>query len=395
MIKTIFPDSPFYLRTMNQIRKQSHIPGDPRILAFGVDKLYLSLSITWKKTKYTDLLHDLEGELARAKSFHRPMVGKLVCKEHKDPWHYNLKNFSTQNYRYQLESPYYFVMIAGNPDINYNVYIKIRSEALWSLGYEQAVERIINYLKAYASSIKVNISNLELCADIETPEAIWSEDLLKKMITKADKTQPVYDKATLEGIIIGKGKIIGKLYDKLKEINEHSSKHWMYEIWGIKAARPGYKIIRIEFQMRGDALKPFLINDMQYLYECIDRLWAYLTKTWLKLLVRPEKNEARQRILPWWKHIQSAFGKDIEPLERVRHTAVRLEQEDNAKRTLAYLINLMASDIASEEGNDHYEDNQITLESCLDVFKDYVKISNEDLTKRVLDKVIKYRRCHD
>lgn len=168
----------------------------------------------------------------------------------------------------------------------------------------------------------------------------------------------------------------------------------MYEIWCKETVRPGFKIIRVEFQLRGSVLKTVLINSLEDLYEYIDDLWSYLTKTWLKFLVRPEKNEARQIILPWWKLVQSAFGKDIEPLKRVRLTAVRLEQDDIAKRTLAYLINLRASDIASDEGDVYDEDHQITLESCLEVFKDYVSISNEELNKRVMDKVINFRRCY-
>ena len=382
------------LNTINQISKQSHLPGESRILAFGVDKIYLVISITWKKTKYTDLLHDLEDQLARAKSFHKPMAGNLVCKEHKDPWYYNIQEYSTKNYRYLLISHDYTVRIAGNSDIDYNVYVEVRSEILWSLGYKQSVERIINYLKAYAVTINIGISSLDLCADIETPETIWTEDLRKKVVTRATKIQPVFDGACLEGIIIGKGKIIARLYDKVKELNEHSKKYWMYEIWCKETVRPGFKIIRVEFQLRGSVLKTVLINSLEDLYEYIDDLWSYLTKTWLKFLVRPEKNEARQIILPWWKLVQSAFGKDIEPLKRVRLTAVRLEQDDIAKRTLAYLINLRASDIASDEGDVYDEDHQITLESCLEVFKDYVSISNEELNKRVMDKVINFRRCY-
>ena len=389
-------------KIMSGLRKANSQQMKCRKLSSGVDKLYLSLSITWREGKSHDLLNALDGELGRAKSFHQAQQGQLKCKVYKDPWYYKLQPFSTKNYQYILISHDYTVRISTRQDFEDNVFIEVRSEALWSLGYREAVDKIISYLKPYASSIKVKINCVDLCADIETPKAVWSKDLIDKIVCPASHIDPHMDKSNgniiLAGITIGRGKILARIYNKVKEIDEHPKKLWTYSLWDIDKPNSQSEIIRVEFQLRGAALKTFLINDLKDLYEGINSLWAYLTREWLKFIEKPQKNKERQKVIPWWKCVQNSFGENIEPLVRVRHEAIKMEQDQLAKRALSYIINLMASEVAYEEDNehnDHYKDIQITLKDCMEVFLSQLKVSDEEIAKRVRDKIVEYKRFYD
>jgi len=363
------------------------------ILSSGVDSLYLTGSFQFKETKYKDLIHELNDRSHRAKSLHEAQEVQLVCKEYPDPLSFQLQPHGRKNYQYVLVNLSYTICISSNPNSDYNVFLELRAETLWTLGTREAVSRILNYLKPYIKpSFKIHINRVDPCIDMVMPEDEWSLDLKSKLACWSSEVTFREKNGILESITIGLGNIICRLYDKEREVKKHPQKRWIYSIWKIKKAPPGTKIIRIEFQIRRPALKTVLINDLDDLYEGIATLWNYLTKDWLKFLEKPQRNKDRQKVIPWWRAVQNAFGENINPLPRVRHTAIRMEQEQQAKMAMAYITNLCAS-IAADERMPR--NREYTLDDCIKAFKDQVAqlgITDQEISDNVKKKIVNYQR---
>ena len=82
----------------------------------------------------------------------------------------------------------------------------------------------------------------------------------------------------------------------------------MFDIWGIEQIPPGMKIIRIEFQLRREAIKSLLIDQVIDLFE-FEQVRVYLTD-WLKFQDRPGEHHTQRTTLEWWKKVQNGYQKD-------------------------------------------------------------------------------------
>jgi hypothetical protein len=86
------------------------------------------------------------------------------------------------------------------------------------------------------------------------------------------------------------------------------------------------KAIRVEFQLRREALKALGVDTFGDLQAHAQNLWGYCTQKWLKFQDRPGKHHTQRTTLPWWVVVQSPFEgcQDATPSIRVR--AVSLDQ---------------------------------------------------------------------
>ena len=81
--------------------------------------------------------------------------------------------------------------------------------------------------------MKIKPSRVDLCADILLDEKLWTKDLIDYRVTRSNYASQHFTNNQLTGIVIGKGHMMARLYDKPLEIKQKKKKEWMYDIWGI------------------------------------------------------------------------------------------------------------------------------------------------------------------
>lgn len=178
-----------------------------------------------------------------------------------------------------------------------------------------------------------------LCADVLLPEHLWSESLLDYAVTRAVRNGTYRNKGVLTGLSIGSGKIQARLYDKVLEIATKSHKVWMFDVWGLGGVPEGYKVIRVEFQLRREAIKELGVDTWSDFQEKADAVWAYCTKEWLKFCDEPTREHKYRSPLPWWAAVQENFMGAQDPCPAVRAEASRVA----ADQLIAQLVGLASS----------------------------------------------------
>ena len=132
------------------------------------------------------------------------------------------------------------------------------------------------------------------------------------------------------GFQIGQGALVARVYDKRVELalrpeekRSIEEARWKGAGWNGQA-----DVVRIEFQMRGEALDEIddgRLRDPEVLLARLNPIWAYCTRSWLKLVERGKSNRLhRCPVDEGWKVIQGArFGEDTgEIAERERRRGV-------------------------------------------------------------------------
>lgn len=158
---------------------------------------------------------------------------------------------------------------------------------------------------------KETIARIDLCADFLNI-AISDLNIEKpdNWISRARKFSVYYDSGRLTGCMLGSGSILMRAYDKSDETkkNQIKSDYFHEEKW---KCPEGTKVTRIEFQIRREALKSFLIpvETPQQIEGNLDTLWKYLSQDWARLADCPvdkkNKNQGRASISQFWQTVQS------------------------------------------------------------------------------------------
>jgi hypothetical protein len=188
-----------------------------------------------------------------------------------------------------------------------------------------------------------------------------------------------------------KGIVSARLYDKPTEIATKSHKEWMYDIWGIRVVPDKFRLIRVEFQVRRDAIKELGINTLADLLMLHKNLWAYCTREWLKFQDDAKKHHTQQETMQWWKIVQEGFsgGQAACPLVRAKAVAVA------EKQLLQQLLGQMTSLAALYHAGVVEADELVELQSLMQLLGRTVKktgMDDQELTKRVKEKIAKLNR---
>lgn len=184
---------------------------------------------------------------------------------------------------------------------------------------------------------------------------------------KRDRLKRKAEQLHGEGVEGGSSAIVFRIYDKCQEITVKSGKWFMFHLW---EQMPGWRgnghsddgmpiaaepVIRVEFQLRREALKEFAAEDLpngistpQDLATGFARLWAYLTghpgqklnkygilrtvPGWMSLrqIVRWKTGQSRERkewtFHPWWIQVMDWHGVNA-PLTRTPSAKLRAAAE--------------------------------------------------------------------
>lgn len=208
------------------------------------------------------------------------------------------------------------------------------------------------------------------------------------------KIDPHFVRRVLTGFSIGAGAISARLYDKPAEIINKSHKFWMYDIWGIDSVPEGYRVIRVELQLRREALKQLGIDLYGDIAAKSGEVWKYCTENWLKLCDHPERHITRRHVLPWWEVVQNGYPGSQGAFAAVRAKSIRGDRDQMTRQAVGYLASLAALRL----GDKILEEAGIT--DIVSQFPHLMRsiaargISDEQFTEKVKRKIAKYRRVN-
>jgi len=321
----------------------------PLILASGIDSLNLAIDVHWSKTDLFDYLDTLKDS-AKASRQDSPGFFKIGLPEIK--WPFTVKPHGKNGYEWMISNKEFTFLIGRwtTPQSKPSVLTEIRSETLWHLGAENAVELIKEILLSQGGAkITFKPSRVDLCVDALFSEHTWKIKLIEYATTRSTYMAPHFTHKKLTGLSIGRGKISARLYDKPFEIRQQSKKFWMYDIWGIDDVPDGHKIIRTEFQLRRELLTQLAINDITDLFSHCENIWAYCSQRWLKFQTNPGKHHTQRKTFKWWKSLQNGFMGAQPKVPLIRSKAFRYDIEQNTTQATGHIRALITALIAEHE----------------------------------------------
>jgi hypothetical protein len=314
-----------------------------RVLSSGFDKVNLTLDLTWESDGFFQTLAAAKQE-AQAQKREHPVA--LLSHGGRD-WLFNVQPRGVKGHEWVLRCSD-AVLFIGNwlsPQSRPSMIVEISSEMLWRDGTESAADTLLDLVESLGAEIEtLRASRLDACADVLLPEHLWASELFEHAVTRARHKALYCDGELLSGWQVGRGAVVGHLYDKPHEIVK-SGKGWMFEVWGLSDVPLGWRIIRVEFQLLRRALKELGIESLQDALELDGNLWSHCTQEWLKFQTRPGTHHTQRRTLPWWRVVQEGFGgaQTAEPL--VRAKSVELNRRQLTCQALGLVRSLAALDI--------------------------------------------------
>ncbi len=371
------------------------IPQEVGILASNIDTLMLSIDIKWNDSYFFAAL--TEGKsLAKLDKIDFPIPFDIDSGN--DEYFFNVKYHGSQGYEWILNNPEYSLLVGNwiNPQSRPSVMVTIRSETLWRKGPRKAVCFITSFLeKLGAEIITTKISRLDLCVDTLFPEYLWSANILENRVTRATETKIFHSNKKLTGIMIGKGIFSARLYDKPLEIQQQSNKTWFFDVWGLKEVPKNHKIIRVEFQLRREAIKQLGIKHVYNLFDFIQNIWSYCTKDWLKFQDNPGKQSHQRKTLDWWESIQNGFNNIPAGSPLIRNKAIKANQDRLSQQINGLLSSFAALEL---EGGFRIRPDDVNLITAFKAFRRHQignNLSDIPFSKRVENKKAKYQRIKE
>jgi len=249
------------------------------------------------------------------------------------------------------------------------------------------VDRILSLLNGAGATVdKAKASRVDVCLDILVPKELWNINLVNQRVTRAYEYASHGRKENFSGFTVGKGDILARLYNKDLEIRLKSKKTWMYDIWQLPQVPEEYRAIRIEFQIRREALVELGIDTIWQFANYPRNLWSYCTQCWLKFQDHPELHHTQQTTLPFWSTVQNGFlgSQPAHPL--IRAKMVNVKRVQLAQQFLGQFTSLIAID--SEE-----LEPQVSLEDKTPLLKEsavLIGMDDQKLSERVRRKLAKY-----
>lgn len=367
-------------------------PSEPaRVLASGIDRLNLSAYLRWGDTGLFELLAEWKA-LAQSVSDGAPLsvhvdgLGLVV---------YEVKPNGSNGHEWVIVNREHAITLGRwqEPKQRPSASVDIRSEALWTHGPDAALDRALSLFRSFGASIERLLpSRVDMCVDVLVRERDWRFELQDQFVTRARQLAAYRSNATLSGFSIGSGDISARLYDKPLEIASKSKKLWMYPIWGIDQVPPDHRVIRVEFQLRREALKELGLVAWDDVPAKLPGLWAYCTTKWLRLVDDPALHHTQQTLLPWWEVVANGFAGSQGATPLVREEAVEADLVRNAQQAIGNLISVLALLSARPVGDRETRPARPVLRRAFWEAMRLVDLTDEELTDRLRSKQARHWR---
>lgn len=310
------------------------------VVIYGVDSLYLSIK--------GNLSQEAEAKLREAKGKARsddPLDSAKAIFE-ADGHVLEVKAYGAGKFTYQLTDNRFRCKISsGSAKQMPLLYAQCASKALTVLGVQVVVDQFLALATALGEPEgDINVSRIDLYTDfIYLPGIDWQR---RSWVGRAKEINTYFSGKQISGWAIGQGgRTSARLYDKSLEIIK-SDKPYMKTLWFESGKwQPDDQVYRLEFQVRGDALREFGLSKWSMLQTGQGSLWRYLTESWLRLCI-PNPNDdtvARWATHPLWETLsQQAWTSDC-PARRGKLEVGQPPQDKTiARNYVAVLTSSMA-----------------------------------------------------
>lgn len=238
------------------------------------------------------------------------------------------------------------------------------------------------------------VSRMDVCADLPGVNVAELVNLVlaKQRVCRARSLTYFEEEEYWRGIQLGTGQVVLRMYDKAFEVyrkkQDSVKQHLLLaHRWG----GPQDTALRVEFQVRREALKGAGIDGVGDYFRKRKDLVAYLVNDWFRLTaVRPDKannNTQRAETHPQWLEIVKAFeawaGASTEPLRRDR----RRTQRDPIRLVKQAFGCLLGAVSDLKDGNELTPEEFIILaEECLEWNLGHMSIG--EFVQRYQDKAL-------
>lgn len=363
-----------------------NIPCKP--LLSGIDSLSLTIQIEWQNSDFFTLL-DKAKSVAKEYETDCPLFSDTD-----QDLSFMVRPHGSSGYTWLIQGKEYALSIGNwiTPKSRPSIKLEIRSETLWRFTPNDALQRILAFLENQGAKIvAVKPSRIDLCMDILLPSVLWNLSLMDTAVTRSVFRAPYFERQTLTGLQFGKGEIAARLYDKVLEIQRKSKKFWFYDLWKLDAVPEGFRVIRVEFQMRRGVLKDLGLDTIASTFPTLENAWAYASQKWLTFQDYPERQYQNRPVSSWWMTVQNSYLGIEQPSPLIRAKAIAIEQERVALQSYGYFTTLLAIRLESPS-------TQVTGTDLFDEFLRTTILAGKtakDIPEDVANKVMRFYRSRD
>ena len=197
----------------------------------------------------------------------------------------------------------------------------------------QTVKNIKHWMeRKHAHFMKEQVSEVHLAADfigvdIRTLD-IANQD---RWIHRPHDFDPHYKYRKLTGVSIGKGDMMLRIYDKVKELKGQEHKQEVFvDLWQVKTYDE-HPVTRVEYQLRRPVLKEFQhlefcngVHTVKNFLFAIKALWAYCTTDWAcfckTIIDRKNNNQSKAKISEFWEVVRAVVWTGLHEMRREKPT---------------------------------------------------------------------------
>ncbi|MDE2210333.1 MAG: hypothetical protein KGJ99_11460 [Betaproteobacteria bacterium] len=215
---------------------------------------------------------------------------------------------SSSGYPFRFENADYSV---GYGELNMpSFFVKFRSEALWREGALALHQRFVTWAEAvgFHALRPETLSRVDFTFDYQIPAANFDADSVVSLSAKDATFRKDRREQTIQ--YGAGGDVMLRIYNKIAEINDSSSKFWFRALWnGVFE-----DVWRIEWQVRKAMLKRFAIRSFQDLLDQQGDLLTYLAEEHDTLRIKADDaNRSRWPVHPVWLDLRQriqAFNRE-------------------------------------------------------------------------------------
>ena len=287
-----------------------------------IDYLSASINIENYIGSTEDILIKLEQLKNQAKLTQNSNMSEKTLITIGDQTFYILSNGS-KGYAYILHNDYYevrFAQFRSENEAFFPIFIKIKSECLWSIGPFEAWLNITQWIYKYIGKIITNkLNRIDLCCHTDKFNLSYAD--FDKFRGRFDNQELYSSRRIVSGFTFGSrntGRIFCRIYDKSKEINKKRKKLWFNQIWEEKGLDTE-NIWNIEFEINRKFLSEYKIETVERAFQMLQSIWNYCTYNWLIKINLDNIRRERCSINDKWLPLQNAF-EDYSSLPLIKRT---------------------------------------------------------------------------
>ncbi|MFZ3138681.1 MAG: hypothetical protein WA126_14970 [Thermodesulfovibrionales bacterium] len=280
----------------------------------GIDTLVIGFYLTKFNLNEDDynFLNNAK-ELAKAPAF--KSSGKLInfkkidlvmCPAGKKPYTYVLLN---DDFTLKLAQK---ISYDRFPEI----FIELRSQFLWRLGYKNAYTFIKEWVSTWAEIRSDVVSRADLSIDVKGFPDIRIENVVSRgrkgksylQLIPIQQGEMYHYGSKITGWVFGSGPLMIRIYDKLSE-SKKVHKEWFQDLWKQGGWDGASDVTRVEIQIRREFLKDFNVTTFESFKEALGNILRYITQDWFTLRKSSgDKNRSRWPVTPFWSEVQASIN---------------------------------------------------------------------------------------